>query len=137
MQIILTRIDYPNYGTYGDIVAFCYDYQEDKELTLADMIEMDSLDLQNPENKLLGIIPEGHELKQFEPAAGAVSQLGNIYFYNVFSGPADMAEGEELKSLYIRYPDGSYEEYNDDKLTFGPVEVILVPLQPPLYWERG
>ena len=134
--IVMTRVVFPNYATYGDIASFCYDYQEDKEFTLADMIEMDGIDMVTPENKLLGVIPEGFEIKLFEPAAGVLSQMGNTYFYNVFVGLPDAEEGEIGKALYSRFPDGSFEEYDNIKLAFGPAEVGLLSSTPPLFWEK-
>jgi hypothetical protein len=134
--IILTRAAYPNYGTYGDIVSFCYDYQEDKEFTFADMIQADGIDMVNPESKLLALIPEGFELKQFEPVAGAPSQMGPLYFYNAFIGLPVTEEGDIRKALYLRYPDGSYEEYDNERLALGVLEPNLVTKTPPLFWEK-
>jgi hypothetical protein len=133
IQLVMTRIVYPNYGTYGEIFSICYDYQEDKELTLAEIIRDNDLDLVNPENKLLNVLPEGIAPESFSPDAAVESQEGDMFFYTVYlRGPDE----DTRKDLYIRYPDGSYDLYNFDKLYFGLSEGELVPMTPPLYWEQ-
>lgn len=37
-QVVVTAIEYPNYGTDGDVFAFCYDSKKNRQLTLEDAL---------------------------------------------------------------------------------------------------
>ncbi|MDR1539141.1 MAG: hypothetical protein LBU32_14320 [Clostridiales bacterium] len=135
-QIVMTRVEYPNYGTYGDVMSFVYDWQRDREYALGDVVKDDDLDLINPETKFLNALPggnAGNSLESFRPAAFIKTNLGSIYFYNVVFKPVNNVS---RKDLYIRYPDGSFELYNGTKLRMDPVFGEMIRLNPALYFEK-
>ncbi|MDR1136282.1 MAG: hypothetical protein LBL49_08920 [Clostridiales Family XIII bacterium] len=139
IQVVLTRAVYPNYGTYGKIASFCYDYQEDKEYRLEDLADIDGEAISNKEGALIAALGEKEpesKIDGFELSAFTFSHMGNIYFYSVHFEPPEIGDPPE-NVLYVCNTDGSYEMYNNKILHFGTGENELLNMEPPLYYARG
>jgi hypothetical protein len=138
IQAVLTRVVYPNYGTYGEVESFCYDYVTGEELTLADAATAEGADASIPDDALKAAVSAGEPAltpESFELRAAVVSELGNVYFYNIVFEPVE-GDNTKLHALYARLADGSYMAYDNDVLPFGTLGSELQALDPPLHYGK-
>jgi hypothetical protein len=138
IQAVLTRVVYPNYGTYGEAESFCYDYIADKELTLEEAAATEGSDASVPDDALKAAVSAGEPAltaEIFDLRAAVVSELGNVYFYNVIFEPVE-GDDTKLHALYARLADGSYMPYDNDILPFGVLNSELPALDPPLHYGK-
>ncbi|MDR2750372.1 MAG: hypothetical protein LBC41_06920 [Clostridiales bacterium] len=136
ISLVMTRLAVPDNATQGEIGSVNFDYTKNIEITLADAVKESGLDLVSAESKLLNVLPGGianHQMDSFRPAAFAKTSLGNIFFYQVTFKPD--ATGAIKRSIYIRFPDGSYEAYDKTELWLYPVRNELKYMDPPLFFE--
>jgi hypothetical protein len=158
IQVVMTRAVFPSYGTQGDVFSVCYDYQTDTIYSLDEAVNAEGLDLVNIEKGLEQVLDDAQKklgIRTFAPVAFALSQTGNVFFYKVtFNPPADGTAGSAgaagagdtatggpagdppLEVIFARYTDGSFAPYDGKTLPLGNIEPELVPMNPPLSWEK-
>ncbi|MDR0852376.1 MAG: DUF3298 and DUF4163 domain-containing protein [Clostridiales Family XIII bacterium] len=125
-QIVMTRNEYPTYGTDGDLATFTYDMQSDTEVTLQEASKKDDLDAFAVEF-IEDETTEEATVEEITPVGFLLDEDGGAtrYFFEAYIGHKD---SEGWKSCYTRMPDGRFLQF----LGFTIDE--LMEMDSPLYY---
>lgn len=132
VEIVLTRIFYPTYGSNGDLISFVYDWQNDVEITLDEAVSTGSASLAQMEEMFRqgGYFSGQTEILSMEPTGFSTATGLRVFFAVV----ADRSDGDTWQYIY------SYDATKDDFLMYGNV-ILFEPQEPekmaaPLFYQK-
>lgn len=133
LQIVMTRVTYPIYGTYGKLVSFCYDWKADRLMTLQTIMEQHGLTKENLKEKFEkgAYFTPPLPVKQMTPVGFVLLPQGLQLFVEV---QVANQYTDDWTYLY------TYRQDRDDFVQYGNVVLFdsQVPLamDPPLHYGK-
>ncbi|MBE6759907.1 MAG: hypothetical protein E7554_07445 [Ruminococcaceae bacterium] len=135
-QVTVTAIEYPNFGTDGDVFSFCYDSKEHRQLTLEDALTAAGVSRETVEagisELMVGYLTEGDlvidlSFPAFSFSADELYVVARAYIEN------DLADERDELFVY-NTARGTLSDYTGGQLL--PTG-LCDRLDPPLHYDRG
>lgn len=134
VQIIMTKIEYPIYGTDGEIMSFNYEFQNDVIITLEDAISANDIDTAQIKRELSnsGLLSDTQSVVELTISAFRILDDGNADFYITAFIGSSQTDGWD--SIFVYHTsDKSFESYSREILAGSDVPDVM---DPPLYYGR-
>ena len=135
-QVAITAIEYPNYGTDGDVFSLCYDAEEHKLLSLDDALALAGVSRETVEQRvgllMIDYLSEGDlvidiSFPAFVFAGNELCVVARAFIEN------DLADEHDELYVYNTAQDALSDYTGDRLLPTG----LCDRLDPPLHYERA
>ena len=136
MQIAVTAIEYPNYGTDGDVFSLCYDADEGRQLTIDDALQQAGVSRETVEQRACMLMTD------YLSEGDLVIEV---------SMPAFVFAGSELYVVLRAFIENDLADEHDELFVYNAAQDTLTDYsggkllptglcdhcEPPLHYDRG